>query len=419
MGEPENLLENIRQLATVKINRYPSKVVYHNIKFANRYQGHIDAISHCKSVSEENRQLGKLAGWIIAASFGNLKVEVGKNKKPKYNLEEEVSKTIGEFSIKQNIPEEISTTIKLAIREMDSSAPTNTLSKLLTDAKNLDLVVGKNKKNLEKLYEELLLHGANLSKGNWNKYALNVLQNIDFHTPICSADAKPKLQTLISELEKEKKQIKKQSDLALRKQFSIDETELKQLKKNLENSSGRDDRGIQTMFRITSRNHYTLNEMVDKKANIMITINAIILSILVGGFISQVTDHGHIHFDSYDVPVLIMTLTATLSIMFAILAIRPDVTHGHFSEEDIRNKKGNLLFFGNFHSMDEKDFEWGFLEMMNDQDFLYSSMIKDLYYLGKVLERKYRQIRKSLTIFLYGIITSIVTLFIMKLVFDL
>ena len=356
---------------------------------------------------------------MISASYDHLRVSVGKNSTPESNLVDEVQITIEEFSTAHDLPAEIATSISEATTEMFSDKPKNLLSQLLVDSMNLDLVYGKNKKNLEKFYEELLLHGANLSKKKWNDYALSTLNSVNFHVPLCSIEAKPKLEELITDLEKEKKNLKKQHDRALRRQFSIDDDELKRLKKNLQNSSGRDDRGIQTMFRITSKNHYTLNEMVDKKANIMITVNAIILSLVVGGFVGQVTDHGHLHFDSHDVPILIMTLTATLSIMYAILSIRPDVTHGQFTEEDIKRKEGNLLFFGNFHDMQEKDFEWGFLEMMSDQNFLYSSMIKDLYYLGKVLERKYRQIRISLTIFLYGIVTSILALFIMRFIFDL
>ena len=47
-------------------------------------------------------------------------------------------------------------------------------------------------------------------------------------------------------------------------------------------------------------------------------------------------------------------------------------------------------------------------EMMNDKDYLYGSMIKDLYFLGKVLERKYRYLRLCYIVFMYGLIASII-----------
>ena len=58
-----------------------------------------------------------------------------------------------------------------------------------------------------------------------------------------------------------------------------------------------------------------------------------------------------------------------------------------------------------------RDYEWAVLQMMNDQDYLYGSMIKDIYYLGQLLAKKYRFIRKSLTIFLVGIVLAVITHF--------
>ena len=45
--------------------------------------------------------------------------------------------------------------------------------------------------------------------------------------------------------------------------------------------------------------------------------------------------------------------------------------------------------------------------MMNDKDYLYGSMIKDIYFLGVVLARKYKFLRLSYSIFMYGLIVSI------------
>ena len=92
----------------------------------------------------------------------------------------------------------------------------------------------------------------------------------------------------------------------------------------------------------------------------------------------------------------------------AILATRPHVTSGTFTREDIRAKRANLLFFGNFHRSSLEDFEWGMKEMMKDRDYLYGSMIKDLYYLGRVLGLKYRYLRICYSIFMYGMILVVI-----------
>ena len=73
----------------------------------------------------------------------------------------------------------------------------------------------------------------------------------------------------------------------------------------------------------------------------------------------------------------------------------------------VENKNVNLLFFGNFHKMKLNDFQWAMNELMKDKEYLYNSMTKDLYFLGKVLNRKYKILRITYTIFIIGILASV------------
>ena len=66
------------------------------------------------------------------------------------------------------------------------------------------------------------------------------------------------------------------------------------------------------------------------------------------------------------------------------------------------------MFFGNFHRMKLEEYNWGMNEMLKDREYLYNSMIKDIYYLGVVLAKKYRYLRISYTIFMWGIIAAVV-----------
>ena len=75
------------------------------------------------------------------------------------------------------------------------------------------------------------------------------------------------------------------------------------------------------------------------------------------------------------------------------------------------------MFFGNFHNSQLDDYMWGMKEMMKDADFLYGSMIKDIYFLGLVLGKKYKMLRKSYTVFMYGFIVSILAFLIAMLFF--
>lgn len=47
-------------------------------------------------------------------------------------------------------------------------------------------------------------------------------------------------------------------------------------------------------------------------------------------------------------------------------------------------------------------------QMMRDQDYLYGSLVKDIYNLGVVLGRKYKLIRLAYNVFMIGIIVSVI-----------
>ncbi|KOS07860.1 phosphohydrolase [Flavobacterium akiainvivens] len=175
-------------------------------------------------------------------------------------------------------------------------------------------------------------------------------------------------------------------------------------KKEKEEKQERPDRGVETMFRVTLNNHTRLSDIADSKANILLQVNSIIISISLTTLIPKLDSPGNSHLV---MPTFILILFTTLSIIFAILSTRPKVTTGTFTREDITNRKVNLLFFGNFYKMPLEEFDWAMKELMRDRDYLYSSMIKDLYFLGRVLNRKYTMLRITYTIFMIGIIISV------------
>ena len=144
----------------------------------------------------------------------------------------------------------------------------------------------------------------------------------------------------------------------------------------------------------------------------MISINSIILSVMVSVLIRKLEEYPHM-----TVPAVMLTIVCLTTIVFAVLATRPNVSKGKFKRLDIVNKETNLLFFGNFHRMSLKDYQWGMKEMLQDADYLYGSMIKDIYFLGVVLGKKYRLLRMSYTIFMFGFVLSILGFIIAELFF--
>ena len=107
-------------------------------------------------------------------------------------------------------------------------------------------------------------------------------------------------------------------------------------------------------------------------------------------------------------PTLVFLLVSLITIILAILSTRPNISSGKFSKEDIEQNKVNLLFFGNFYNMKLEDYEWAIGELMKNDKNLYGTMIKDQYALGKVLAKKYKLLRVAYSVFMFGIILSVI-----------
>ena len=159
------------------------------------------------------------------------------------------------------------------------------------------------------------------------------------------------------------------------------------------------------MFRVAMRNHITLSDIADTKANILLSVNAIIISMTLSTLLPKLDNPSNYYLI---IPTIIFVIFTVISIVLSVLATRPNVTEGKFTKEDVTNKKVNLLFFGNFHQMKLPEFEWAMSEMMQDRDYLYGSLTKDLYFLGLVLNRKYKLLRITYTVFMIGILVSVI-----------
>ncbi|MGI4761791.1 MAG: Pycsar system effector family protein [Janthinobacterium lividum] len=174
-------------------------------------------------------------------------------------------------------------------------------------------------------------------------------------------------------------------------------------------------RGIETMFRTMYSNHMKLSDMADKKAGMMIQLNAVILSIIItylGAKSSVLSPTGGTSFTRNPilaVPMSILLLTALGSVTTAILSAQPDVTSFKWlkkNPEIASNRRVNLLFFGQFTKLSLQHFQEGMRELMRQKDSLYTNMVTDVYYLGEVLDRKYKLLRVSYSIFMVGLILT-------------
>jgi hypothetical protein len=183
----------------------------------------------------------------------------------------------------------------------------------------------------------------------------------------------------------------------------------KKKKKKKEKKPEKQEKAIDTMLKTTLNNHSNLSRFVDNKASILLSVNAIIISVSLSTIIPKLDNPANAHLI---IPTLILIVFSVISIICAILATRPRITKGSFTRNEVDEKKANLLFFGNFYKMPYEDYNWAMNELMKDREYIYNSMISDLYHLGLVLEKKYRLLRVTYNIFMFGIVISVLAFLI-------
>jgi len=169
-------------------------------------------------------------------------------------------------------------------------------------------------------------------------------------------------------------------------------------------------RGIETMFRSSYRVQMDLTGLADNKANMMISINGIIISIIIASVAPKLDANPWLL-----IPTTVFLVGTLISIIFAILAARPRVSSKPISLEDLRHSEGNILFFGNFANMSEDEFVEGMVDLMHDNTVVYETMVRNIYGLGSVLRKKFALLQVAYTMFMVALIlgvTSFIGVFI-------
>jgi predicted metal-dependent HD superfamily phosphohydrolase len=360
--------------------------IYHNFNHTLRVVNNAAIIAKEEGLSDADTETILIAAWFH---------DTGYTEGPD-NHEERGSRLAAEFLSSEGYPKDKTELVSDLIRATQLEREPVTLPEMIMKDADCSHFADPNYPELSELLREEWKRAQHYSFTD-EEWALGnrkmLIQKHRFYT----AYGKQKLQPL-----------KEVNIAALQKLITTAEKEKLKVPKNKSDKKPdkfeRPDRGIDTMLRVTLTNHTRLSEIADSKANILLSVNAIIISIVLTTIIPKLDAPSNAHLV---MPTFILMAFTVASIIFAILSTRPKVTSGTFTREDIDRRKVNLLFFGNFYKMPLEEYEWAMNEMMKSRDYLYSSMIKDLYFLGLVLNRKYKLLRITYTIFMIGIITSV------------
>jgi len=254
------------------------------------------------------------------------------------------------------------------------------------------------------------LNDIKISGEEWRKKSISLMENHHYFTGYGLANL---TKTKIENLNRlKRKQEEKSAEEILKKSVPAQITGTVPIsqgttviqehagKRDKKNGKKKEDggRGLETLFRVAATNHQRLSAQADNKAHIMISVNSIVISVLLGLIIRKLDKY-----DSFIVPTIVMLLANVLTIIFAVLATRPRVPHGMFTKEQVEKKNVDLTFFGNFYKMDFSEYEYGMKKLMKDSEFIYGSLIRNLYGQAKVLGKKFKYLQISYNIFMIGI----------------
>jgi len=152
------------------------------------------------------------------------------------------------------------------------------------------------------------------------------------------------------------------------------------------------------LFKSSYRVQMDLTSLADNKANMMISINGIIMSIILASVAPKLDSNPWLL-----LPTILLLVGSLISMIFAILAARPRVSHDPITLSDLKNSKGNILFFGNFANMAESDFVIGLEELMQDKPLIYDTMMRNIHSLGSVLNKKFALLQVAYTSFMIAL----------------
>lgn len=263
--------------------------------------------------------------------------------------------------------------------------PKNQLEEIICDADTYHLGTKDFKNTNKQVFKEVSLTRGEKNKLEWLEESLSFLKAHEYYTSYCKNQLNEKKKENIEKLAKKIDKLYRSDDIMLDEDKKLPT------------------KGIQTMLRLTSGNQLELSAMADHKANILISVNSIIISVILGVLFRKLQDEPYLVIPS----IIFLTMSVT-TIVVSILATRPKLGGGNFSREDVINRKTNLLFFGNFYKAPFEQYNESMRKMMRDPNYLYGSLINDIYQLAVVLGRKYRLIRLAYNIFMYGIVISVI-----------
>ncbi len=371
------LLKEIKKyVSELIIKQSSTNLTYHTIEHT------ISVVKNAELIgSNENFNKDEMNVLLASAWFH----DVGYIKKYTGHEEESVAIATSFLSQKDVDSETINLVSECIMATKFPHHPKNKIAEVLCDADFMHMGSENYFELAEKLRQELKnAEIRKLKKSSFEKESILLFKSHSFNSDYCKGEITIKKNKNLKRLQKNllKRNEKKKQTVDKVKRYS---------------------RGVDSMFKLTARNQINLSSIADNKSNILISLNGIIISLGLAALATNFRDEPAII-----MPTVLFIVFSLSTIILAILSTRPNISKPKFSLDDIKLKKVNMLFFGNFHKMKLEEYDQVIKEMINDDQYLYSTMTQDQYYLGKVLAKKYKLLRWAYNVFMVGLVVSVI-----------
>jgi predicted metal-dependent HD superfamily phosphohydrolase len=392
----ELILEDIKKFVVALFrNRQDDHLFYHNLQHTQSVVKAVIQIANHFQLNDSDRFTVVAAAWFHDCGYyGDIS-----------NHEEKSALIAVDFLKDCSQDEKVLNNITSCILATKlPQKPATLLESILCDADLFHLGGDSFIKKSKLLRKEVnALNISKTGKEQWRQKTVQFLKGHDYHTDYCRLLLNPGKEKNIKKLSGDDEE---DLDAVLEQSTETPSGRIF----TAESNENRIIRGIDTMFKITSNNHQRLSNMADSKAHIMISVNAIVISLVISLLFRQIEKYHKMM-----IPAILLLIINLITIVFAILATRPVLPRGEFTAEDVKTQNVNLLFFGNFYNMQLDEYMSSMAKMMNDKEFLYESLVRDVYGQGIVLGRKYKLLRTSYNVFMFGLIVSVIAFVIAAL----
>jgi predicted metal-dependent HD superfamily phosphohydrolase len=370
--------ETEKYVSALLSEKLPEKIIYHNLDHTLQVRQYAETIGGNSGLDPDEMNILRICALFHETGYVN-----------SYDLYNEESIVIAtsfltEKGIDQQTIDRIAEIIRSAKRPQ---SPKDKISEVLCDADMMFLADDNAIEQFDLRFDERTLHKLYPEKRPaYEKKRINSYTIHTYFTEYGRTVLQPKKEATIKRLSER-----------------LERRKVVEVKENTDTKSIFYSRGVETMFRITARNQINLNSIADNKSNILISVNAIIISIIITMLAGNI---GNMSKDIF--PILIFLIICLITIIIAILSTRPNLVTRRFTKEDLEKKNVDLIFFGNFCKMDFDEYLNEVRELMKDDDHLYSTLIQNQYSLGKILAKKFRLVRIAYNVFMVGIIITVI-----------